>query len=172
MMKSAIAVFAVLATANADIIVSRTVTAILAGASGEADLSSGCTGHDMYGSNNCDLKWGTNYTGTINAVLPEAITTGATVDVDMKIDGFVPFTASCPLCGANCSFTVPIVKKDVNVAMPPCPLVAAGTYKNSTVIALPTTSPIPVKVSFKGTVTAKDAAGKVLIAAEIEGSAE
>ena len=171
-MKTAIAAFAVLATASADIIVSRTVNAVLPGATGEVDLSSGCTGHDMYGSNNCDLKWGSNYTGTVTANLPEAITTGATVDIDMKIDGFIPFKANCPVCGANCSFTVPIVKKDINVAMPPCPLAPAGAYKNSTVIALPISSPLPVKVSFKGTAIAKDAAGKVLLSVEIEGSAE
>eukprot|EP01059_Diplonema_ambulator_P011162 TRINITY_DN21136_c0_g1_i1.p1 TRINITY_DN21136_c0_g1~~TRINITY_DN21136_c0_g1_i1.p1 ORF type:complete len:172 (+),score=66.72 TRINITY_DN21136_c0_g1_i1:64-579(+) len=159
------------AGATADIEFSRTVTQLIPGASGNVTLNTGCKSKDIYGSNDCTLEWGSNYTVTVDAVVPVAITTGATVEVDMKIDGIVNFQANCPLCGANCSFEVPVTHQKINQAMPPCPLLPAGTYKNTTVLSLPSPSPVPTKVSFKGTVTVKDGSGKELIGLSIQGSA-
>eukprot|EP01064_Diplonema_japonicum_P023094 TRINITY_DN33548_c1_g1_i1.p1 TRINITY_DN33548_c1_g1~~TRINITY_DN33548_c1_g1_i1.p1 ORF type:complete len:171 (+),score=36.13 TRINITY_DN33548_c1_g1_i1:53-565(+) len=165
-------ILALVAGAAAQIEISRTVESILPGASGTVILSSGCTGMDMYGSNDCTLNWGSNYTGTAKVVLPVAIDTGSTVDMNVKLDGLIDFKVNCPLCGGNCTFTVPVVKKHIDQPMPPCPLIGAGSYDNSTVIELPTPSPVPSKVSFKGTAIIKDGKGETLISLKFEGSAK
>ena len=59
---------------------------------------------------------------------------------------------TCQACGANCSITIPIVKKTVTFATPPCPIKAAHLAKTIPV-TLPSKSPIPLKSKVAGTVT-------------------
>ena len=85
----------------------------------------------------------------------------------MKVDSIVPFSFSCPVCGANCTTTIPIVNQDVNFAMPPCP-VSALDLSTPFDYALPADSPTKgVKVSAKGTLGVKDAAGATVLSGEI-----
>ena len=84
-----------------------------------------------------------------------------------QVDSIVPFAFSCPVCGANCTTTVPIVNQDVNFAMPPCP-VSALDLSTPFDYALPADSPTKgVKVSAKGTLGVKDAAGDTVLSGDL-----
>lgn len=161
------AVLLALAGSAADIIVSRTIEAAPAG-SGTLTLDgSSCTGSDAFGSNNCDLHWGSSYTGKINATLSKDIEQGSTISVDAHVDTFIPFKVSCPVCGANCTITIPIVKKTISVTMPPCPI-SAQSLSQPFQFTLPSSSPVPIKASAKGEATVTDASGAVLLKASFE----
>eukprot|EP01061_Rhynchopus_euleeides_P037529 TRINITY_DN63_c0_g2_i1.p1 TRINITY_DN63_c0_g2~~TRINITY_DN63_c0_g2_i1.p1 ORF type:complete len:173 (+),score=76.67 TRINITY_DN63_c0_g2_i1:64-582(+) len=169
-MMKAVCLFAMVAVASGKgIEVSRTVTHIIAGGAGQLFASPGCKTTDEYGSNDCSFTWGQSLTVNANATLPEAISTGTTVDVDLKIDGLISFKVTCPVCGGFCAFEVPVVKKPVNVTLPDCPLVPAGPYTNTTTVELPSDDPSPVSASFKGTATLKDPSGTVLLAVDLNG---
>eukprot|EP01060_Flectonema_neradi_P035332 TRINITY_DN647_c0_g1_i1.p1 TRINITY_DN647_c0_g1~~TRINITY_DN647_c0_g1_i1.p1 ORF type:complete len:170 (+),score=33.36 TRINITY_DN647_c0_g1_i1:63-572(+) len=153
------------ASASADLEITRDVKSIMSGLSGSVIVSSGCSKQDQYGSNDCDLKWGSNYTVSLNATLPEDVTTGATFHVDILLDGLVKAEFTCPLCGGNCSFEV--AKHKQNFAMPPCPLVKAGHFQQVANFTLPADA--PAKVGFKGTVSAKDSKGVSFAEVELDG---
>ena len=53
------------------------------------------------------------------------IEAGSSITLDAKLDHIIPFKATCPACGANCSFTVPIIKEHFSWQMPDCPLSAS-----------------------------------------------
>jgi hypothetical protein len=159
------------APSSADIVASRTIDTVAAGNSGTIFLDKGCTDKDAYGSNNCDLKWNTNYTATINANLNQALYGNSTFTVDLKVDKIISFKFSCAVCGAPCTFTVPVVKKTVTLDLPDCPI-PAGAFNSTQTFALPATSPVPVKTGAAGTVYANDPSGAVLAHASITASVE
>ena len=67
-MKSALlGSLALISSASADVTFSRKVDTIADYAHGSAVLS-GCPSVDVYGSNNCDLKWGANVGVDYNVV--------------------------------------------------------------------------------------------------------
>jgi hypothetical protein len=94
------------------------------------------------------------------------------INVNAKLDGLVPLKFSCPVsshlchtflrhltpaphtahcaqaCGGNCSFTVPVAKREVSFAMPPCPIPAA--IRTSFTKTLPAVSPINATAKFDG----------------------
>jgi hypothetical protein len=130
---------------------------------------SSCASLDAYGSNECDLQWGTNYTVDVDATLAEDIVSGHSFTVDLKLDGLIPFKFTCALCGANCSITIPLIKQDVTFSMPACPL-AAGPLKMTATLPLPATSPVPIKASVKGTVTVQDPSGTTVADVSVNGA--
>lgn len=120
------AIFAttLLAVASADIKFSRTINSI---SDATADVTiSGCAASDQYGSNNCDLDWGKEYDVTYNVSLERPITTGSKLSVDLKAS-IIPLKFDCAACGGNCTFKIPIVGKEVNIALPPCPIAPAAS---------------------------------------------
>eukprot|EP00750_Incisomonas_marina_P025895 INCI5755.1.p1 GENE.INCI5755.1~~INCI5755.1.p1 ORF type:complete len:193 (-),score=36.24 INCI5755.1:118-696(-) len=139
------------------ITVSRTVNT-LTGATGKVTLDKDCTSSDSYGSNDCSIHFGDTLTIDYDLELTDDIEQGATIEIDAKLDNVVPFKASCLACGADCTVTVPVIKKTFDIKMPDCPI-AAGAFKNTTTVTLPATSPIPLALSVKGKVTVKDASG-------------
>ena len=124
-----------------------------------------CARADAYGSNDCTLAWGSSNTANYSIALTAPIT-GGTFDIDLKLDGIIPFTASCPLCGANCSLTIPIIKTPISFKMPDCPI-TAHSLANITSFTLPATSPVAGKVSIAGTISAKNTDGTSLGSIEI-----
>jgi hypothetical protein len=84
---------------------SRTVKA-LAHATGNVTFDRGCTQTDPYGSNDCTWNWGDSITAAYGGSLQENIEAGKLI-VDLEVDNTVPFQFSCPVCGANCSVTIP-----------------------------------------------------------------
>lgn len=147
----------------ADIVVSRTVNSLSAG-TGKLTLEGGaCTSSDAYGSNACDLEWGKSYTAAIDGTLSKDIESGDTFTADLtfKDEISIPLTFTCQLCGANCSFSIPVVQKRVGFAMPACPI-KAQTLQTTMAFTLRSAWPLPLKVGFKGTVTAQDKAGNPL----------
>ena len=145
-----------------DVEFSRTITAI--GDSGSLDLElSGpdgdeCKSEDEYGSNDCVFQWGDSVTGSFAGELGKPLESGSTINVDMKINKFIPFAFSCGACGVNCTITVPVVNEDVTVPMPACPI-PAGVIDIPFATALPAQSPLPAKITAVGSIGWKDAAG-------------
>jgi hypothetical protein len=84
---------------------SRTVKT-LQHATGSVAFDRGCTRTDPYGSNNCTWTWGDSITASYQGALQEDITAGKLI-VDLKIDNTVPLQFSCPVCGADCTITIP-----------------------------------------------------------------
>ena len=151
----------------ADITVSRTVNSISAG-TGKLTLAGGsCKSSDAYGSNDCVLDWGKSYTAAANGTLTKAIESGDTFTADFTVDELLPFKFTCQLCGVDCSFTLPVVRKHVSFAMPACPITAGAVHVSKS-FTLPTSSPIPLKSGFKGTVIAQDKAGNSLASINVQ----
>lgn len=95
-------------TAEADltgVTFSRTVNT-LTHATGQVTFDQGCTKTDPYGSNDCTWTWGDSISAKYQGALQEDITSGKLV-VDLKIDSTIPFSFSCPVCGAKCTITIP-----------------------------------------------------------------
>jgi hypothetical protein len=151
----------------ADITVSRTVNSISAG-TGKLTLAGGsCKSSDAYGSNDCVLDWGKSYTAAANGTLTKAIESGDTFTADFTVDELLPFKFTCQLCGVDCSFTLPVVRKHVSFAMPACPITAGAVHVSKS-FTLPTSSPVPLKSGFKGTVIAEDKAGNSLASINVQ----
>lgn len=101
--------------------------------------------------------------------LNDDITSGAQFHVSAKLDELVPFSFSCPLCGDKCTVTVPIVKETFSFDLPACPISKQG-LKGSITQALPSSSPVPLKIGFTGKVTATDASGASLADIDLTGT--
>ena len=132
-------------------------------------LNTGCSSKDQYGSNDCTLNWGSNYTATIVGALTKPLNAGSKFSADLKLDSVVPLKIDCPICGANCTFDVPIVKKSVSFTLPPCPIAATSINKVLS-ISLPAKDPVPVKIGVEGTVTAMDETGATVASISVTGS--
>jgi len=145
--------------ATADIVFSRTINSVSIG-TGNVTIDSDCAAKDEYGSNQCDLHWGKQYTVTLAADLSTDITAAHSFTVDVKLDKIIPFKFTCPICGSECTVTVPIVKKTVSFKLPACPI-KAGPYRLTKTITLPAKAPAPIKAGFKGTVTMSDGSSTV-----------
>lgn len=89
--------------------ISRTVT-LGDGISGSVVFDSGCTSKDKYGSNDCTFDWGSAIAGTVNGSLPNPLLKGSTFAGNLMLDNIIKFDFECPLCGGNCTLTVPIIK--------------------------------------------------------------
>merc|ERR1711988_91556 len=135
---------------NGGITVSRTINSA-SGITGSAVVDSGCSSKDDYGSNDCSFSWGQKLGLTLNTTLAAYVASG-TIAIDAKVDGFLPFKASCAVCGAPCTITIPVVKKTITINMPACPL-KGGNHATTLSVTLPTKDPVPVKTTAKGTVT-------------------
>merc|ERR1712224_1130565 len=116
-----------------------------------------------------EWAWGSTQSGSVNGTLGKPLTSGAKIAVDLKVDSFIPFKASCAVCGTNCTITIPIVKKTISFATPACPIAAGNVAKAIPSFTLPAKSPNPAKTSVKGTVTVTHADGST--AAEVSISA-
>jgi len=157
-----------LCSAFAGITFSRTIDKIGADESGTIVLAEGCTSTDKYGSNDCTLGWGMNNTVDVNAVLGEALTAKSKINYDIKV-GLIPLKGSCAICGADCVFIIHIIKYNVTIALPPCP-VSAQTFKTSAPFQVPDIKvPAPFKAS--GTATLTDDDGNVILQISAQGEA-
>jgi hypothetical protein len=128
---------------------------------GAVTFDKGCTASDPYGSNKCTWDWKTGATVTVAGALQEDITSGKLV-VDLKINNVIPFSFSCPICGANCTFEIPIIKKPETFAMPPCPIKAVTIPSKSIPFTLPDKNPLGISASVSGTVQIADQSGGVI----------
>eukprot|EP00358_Blepharisma_japonicum_P003237 CAMPEP_0202951170 /NCGR_PEP_ID=MMETSP1395-20130829/29042_1 /ASSEMBLY_ACC=CAM_ASM_000871 /TAXON_ID=5961 /ORGANISM="Blepharisma japonicum, Strain Stock R1072" /LENGTH=145 /DNA_ID=CAMNT_0049657629 /DNA_START=35 /DNA_END=469 /DNA_ORIENTATION=+ len=117
---------------------------------GAVTFSTGCAGSDQWGSNKCTWNWKEGITATVAGALQEDITTGKVV-VDLKLNNVIPFSFSCPICGANCTFEIPVIKTPVTFPMPPCPIKAVTIPSKSKAFTLPGSNPLGVAASVTGT---------------------
>eukprot|EP01065_Artemidia_motanka_P048778 TRINITY_DN794_c0_g1_i1.p1 TRINITY_DN794_c0_g1~~TRINITY_DN794_c0_g1_i1.p1 ORF type:complete len:523 (+),score=203.80 TRINITY_DN794_c0_g1_i1:64-1632(+) len=171
MIAKGLAVLSAATTASAAITFSRTVEQIPSWASGTVSVEgSACKSTDKYGSNDCTLNWGSTYTIDADVTTTQALPTG-TVALDLKIDGLIPFKASCKVCGENCTITVPVVKKTVSFYPGDCPI-KAQTYKNNTPVTIPAAPSTLPKTSVKGTATLTDGSGATLAVLGVDASVD
>eukprot|EP01062_Namystynia_karyoxenos_P014401 TRINITY_DN1518_c0_g1_i4.p2 TRINITY_DN1518_c0_g1~~TRINITY_DN1518_c0_g1_i4.p2 ORF type:complete len:564 (+),score=226.69 TRINITY_DN1518_c0_g1_i4:73-1692(+) len=163
------ALLAALGGAAGSITFSRTVKQAPSYASGTVTVQGdACKSSDKYGSNDCTLSWGQSYTVAIDATLTQDIPTG-TAAADMKIDGLIPFKASCKICGENCTVTIPIVSKSFTFYPGDCPI-AKGSIKNTTTAAIPAAPSGLPKTSVKGSVTVTDGSGATMAVVDVTAS--
>eukprot|EP01062_Namystynia_karyoxenos_P014400 TRINITY_DN1518_c0_g1_i3.p1 TRINITY_DN1518_c0_g1~~TRINITY_DN1518_c0_g1_i3.p1 ORF type:complete len:563 (+),score=254.98 TRINITY_DN1518_c0_g1_i3:73-1689(+) len=163
------ALLAALGGAAGSITFSRTVKQAPSYASGTVTVQGdACKSSDKYGSNDCTLSWGQSYTVAIDATLTQDIPTG-TAAADMKIDGLIPFKASCKICGENCTVTIPIVSKSFTFYPGDCPI-KAGSIKNTTTAAIPAAPSGLPKTSVKGSVTVTDGSGATQAVVDVTAS--
>ena len=161
------------AAAESDIKVTRSVESVASGYTGKVTVDQGCSTTDAYGSNDCAFAWGETLKLSAAVEAGADISAGAKFFADLKVDSIIPFKAECAACGANCTITVPIVKKEITVAMPPCPLVAKGkTLSTEIPLSLPAKSPLPVKVSAKGNAKLVAADGSTIASVDFDATVE
>jgi len=146
---------------NSGVDFSRTVKSI-SHATGQVTFDKGCTSTDPYGSNNCHWDWNEAVTVAYQGALQEDITSGKLV-VDMKVNNVIPFQFTCPICGANCTIEIPIIKQKETFAMPPCPIKAETVPPTKTPFTMPKKNPLGVAASVTGTVQVTDQAGATVI---------
>ena len=158
------------APADGDIHIERTVKSIDK-AKGTLTIDHGCSGSDQYGNSVCDLNWGDAYNLTYDVVTEEDLNSKTNLDVHLTLDGIIPFHISCAICGANCTFTIPIVKKTITIPFGqiPCPI-AAGTVQGSLPFTLPAKDPVPLKISFAGEGKLTDDAGALIADLTVKGA--
>ena len=161
--------FALVAPSAADIVISRTINTLAAGSSANVTVEgSACSKVDAHGSDACDVHWGDAYAVDLDVTLGQDLTAGAKVNVDMKLDDFIKFKFECAVCGTDCTVTVPIIKKTFTIPMPACPISKRSLQKRISA-ALPSKSPVPLRIGAKGTVQVTDATGAVLVDMNVEG---
>jgi len=148
------------ASPNSGVYFDRTINTI-AHATGSAAFDKGCAATDPYGSNKCTWDWKEAITASYQGALQEDITSGKLV-VDLKINNVIPFSFSCPICGANCTFEIPIIKKPETIKMPPCPIKATTIPPTKTPFTLPDKNPLGIAASVSGTVQIADQSGAVM----------
>jgi hypothetical protein len=139
---------------------------VLTHATGSLTFNTGCSATDQYGSNKCTFNWKQAVDVTFQGALQEDITSGKLV-VDAKINNVIPFTFSCPICGANCTIEIPIIKKPETFAMPPCPIKAVTIPSKITHVTLPDKNPLGLAVTVTGTVQIADQTGSVIAKLEL-----
>ena len=145
---------------NAGVYFDRTINTA-SHVTGSVTFNAGCAASDQWGSNKCTWNWKQAITATLAGALQEDITTGKLV-VDLKLNNVIPFSFSCPLCGANCTFEIPVIKTPVSFAMPPCPIKAVTIPSKSKAFTLPDKNPLGVAASVAGTVQIADQTGSVI----------
>lgn len=138
---------------------------------GKVSVDHGCTGSDAYGSNNCEMDWGSTYNITYDLELDEDLNSKTNLNIHLTLDGLIPFKVSCAICGVDCEFTVPIIKKKIVIPLSKvaCP-VKAGSVSGTVPLVLPANDPVPLKVSMTGEVTFTDDAGTLLGDVTVKGS--
>eukprot|EP01065_Artemidia_motanka_P014337 TRINITY_DN182_c0_g1_i3.p2 TRINITY_DN182_c0_g1~~TRINITY_DN182_c0_g1_i3.p2 ORF type:complete len:179 (+),score=67.94 TRINITY_DN182_c0_g1_i3:72-608(+) len=171
MLARGLALLSVAAAVTAKITFSRTVQSAPSWASGTVKIEgNACTGSDKWGSNDCTLSWGTSYTVDIDATTTQDLPTG-TASLDLKIDGLIPFKASCKVCGENCTVTVPVVGKSITFYPGDCPIEATH-YQNNTAVAIPAAPSTLPKTSVKGTVSLADGSGATIAVVAVDASVD
>lgn len=153
---------------NGGVQISRTFNT-LTGATLMLKINSGCTDSDAYGSNNCLFNWGQTVNGSVSGSLTNDITSGKLI-VNLKI-AIIPLAFTCDICGANCTFTIPLVDIPVNFALPDCPLKARTLPTELLGFVMPAKNPLGIGAAISGTVSATDQTGatwlEVTLAAKI-----
>ncbi|KAJ9442529.1 hypothetical protein DIPPA_19018 [Diplonema papillatum] len=147
---------------------SRTVTQIEEGYQFSIMVDKGCSKVDEYGSNDCIFEWDKEYTVNYTGVLAEAIGKKSVIESKIRVDDFYSFSESCPLCGANCTFTIPVIKLYVDVVLPSCPLIKAGPFSHIKKFRLNDTEP-PLRGSFKGSLILSDSHGQSVVTFAVSG---
>ena len=93
-----------------------------------------CDSTDDYGDNNCHYSWGETMNLNLHIDLQQPFTMNDTIHASLTVDYFVSWEVDCKICGEDCIMTVPVVKYDIHIPMPDCPM---GTDDIPTMLELP-----------------------------------
>merc|ERR1711981_1483522 len=107
----------------------------------------------------------------MGAELDEDLNSKTMLNVKLTLDGIIPFKIDCAICGVDCEFTVPIIKKKVTIPFSnvTCPI-KAGKVNEVVSVTLPAKDPVPLKISFAGEATVVDDSGTSLGDLTIKGA--
>jgi len=164
--------YLLLGIASAQIIVSRTVNTVASGDDFKASVTSpkdACTGSDAYGSNDCTFNWSTNYTAEVTLTLAKDLNAASKLSANLKLDGFVPWDFTCPICGSTCSIKIPIVGKSFDIKLPACPIKAASVAPMTVTLPLPAKPKDLPKLTIKGDLVLTDDSGATVVSISLNG---
>uniref|UniRef100_A0A6V2KN96 MD-2-related lipid-recognition domain-containing protein n=1 Tax=Ditylum brightwellii TaxID=49249 RepID=A0A6V2KN96_9STRA len=105
--------------------VSYTVTNIPKGASASFHVANSqkyCKQHSTYGDNDCLFPWDDTSDVTIKTALGFDMDDTYKIQGKVKVDYLLHLNFECPVCGENCTVTVPKIDYDVILTLPPCPI--------------------------------------------------
>mmetsp|Transcript_16947 Transcript_16947/g.19255 ORF Transcript_16947/g.19255 Transcript_16947/m.19255 type:complete len:183 (-) Transcript_16947:47-595(-) len=138
------------------------------GVSLDLTFQSGCTAKDTYGSNKCSFEWGDSVSGEVSAKLAQDLEQGSEIEINLKIDRFIPFYLKCPVCGGECKVKIPIVEKEYDIPLPPCPVPAMQVDEPFS-FDLPLEAPVDVSATVSGEITLIDSTGNHVVKAHVNG---
>ncbi|GBG34805.1 Hypothetical Protein FCC1311_110272 [Hondaea fermentalgiana] len=173
---SAVALLALCATAllgaapcAAEISATRSITAIN-GLDLDIEID-GCKSKDKYGCKSFTTDWGKNISGNVHANLKRDLDEGSHFVASMHIKTGLfplPFKVQCKLCNARCGFKIPVLEKDLDIEMPPCPITAGEASKKFNEM-IPDRDPVPLKLGVDGIANVYDHNGDELAAVHFSG---
>jgi len=85
----------------------------------------------------------------------------------------VPFEATCPLCNGKCAIHIPIVGKEIDIPLPPCPIKLSEKEINQKFSEMIPTPPSPfdeLHGSVDGTATVTNEKGEVIAVVKFSAS--
>lgn len=135
-------------------------------------IETGCTKKDKWGCKSLNTDWGKNISGTVHAELKEDLIEGSYFisTMHLKTGLFpIPFKIQCKLCNARCGFKVPILEKDFDVEMPPCPITAGEVTQHFNEM-IPRNDPVPLKLGVDGIANVYNGNGHEIAAVHFTGS--
>lgn len=162
-MKLFVIVCLLLAIANAQIAFNRTITGSDK-VKGTLKFSKGCKKTDEWGSNDCTWNWKDTFDIDLESTMDKSVT-GGKLNVDLTVEKVLPLKFTCPLCDANCTFVIPIIKQKVEFAMPSCADIHALTIKQT--VTLPDKNPLGIGVPVTGGGSIVDQTGASLLKATV-----
>lgn len=107
----------------------------------------------------------------MNASLSVDLGPKSYIEVDMKIDRFVPYHIKCPVCGTKCAIKIPVLEKEIDINLPPCPIKSSSIDK-SFHETLPESAPEKIRVRVDGEVKLVDDSGTNVVRAKVSGALE
>jgi hypothetical protein len=93
-----------------------------------------CQERDGYGDDHCHYDWGEDVVLEYYVVLPhiQLLWSSARAVGQFLIDGKLPWSFECPLCGQDCVLKVPVVDLTYTYKMPACPIVLPRAKESHT----------------------------------------
>ncbi|KAL3941002.1 MAG: hypothetical protein SGARI_000756, partial [Bacillariaceae sp.] len=81
-----------------------------------------CQANDIYGANDCHFDWNDDVVGNFSTAIPQMLDESSSLHADLVLEGHIPYTIDCALCGEPCKLEVPLIHFEYSLQMPDCPV--------------------------------------------------
>jgi len=81
-----------------------------------------CQDFDEFGVNNCHFSWSDHAVGDYWVELPQVLDESASIQANLLLEGHIPYTINCALCGQPCEVGLKLIDFQYSFHMPPCPV--------------------------------------------------